>query len=683
MADIELLSPAGGMAQLKAAVQSGADAVYLGGPLFSARYGAANFSAEELKEAVKYCHIYGTDVHAAVNTLIKEKELDSLEEYISLLADIGVDAVLVQDMGAAELIKKICPSMPLHASTQMTVTSLEGVRYLEDMGFSRVVLSRELSCDEIAKICAGAKAEIEVFVHGAICMCYSGQCLMSSILGGRSGNRGRCAQPCRLPYTLTDGKDKANAHILSPKDMALINELDTLRRIGVKSLKIEGRLKRPEYVSAVTGLYRKYLDYPSKVSADDMNELQNAFSRGFTDGYFKNRLGKGMMSHKDPSNSQNSFTKEAIQRANGEIFTRKIPVNIEARISEWEPMELCISDFEGHSVSVYSEEIAEAAKNTPLDEARVKKQLAKLGSTPYVAENVNVCIDDNVIIGIGAINSLRREAAELLSEQRAYRKEKKTYNYVRNTDQREKHSMALRIEVRTENQLRAAMDCGIQEIIAPASVIKKAAELGFKGKLIQKCSDIYKNEELLCGDVEISNAASAVRYDDVKRYGGFRLNVYNSESVQHYSYLESVTLSPELNLKEIRELLNNTDVSAEIIAYGRIPLMLMKNCPVKAMGRCAKSKSSYVLKDRKNQEFPLICLDDCKCMILNSKPLFMADKIRDMPNVDFARLMFTVEDYNETVEIINLYKDALNANAIVNPFGENEFTRGHFYRGVE
>lgn len=256
--DIELLAPAGSSEALHAAVQSGADAVYIGGTSFNARQSAKNFTIEDIKREADYCHLYGVDLHVTLNTLIKERELKKVIEYVEALNDAGVDALIVQDLGVAKLIRKICPDMPLHASTQMTVTSLEGVRYLEDMGFTRVVLARELSCDEIKKITDNAKAEIEVFVHGALCMCYSGQCLMSSILGARSANRGRCAQPCRLNYTLTDnmGTD-INAYALSPKDLAMVDELNRLRGIGVKSLKIEGRLKRAEYVSAVTGIYRR------------------------------------------------------------------------------------------------------------------------------------------------------------------------------------------------------------------------------------------------------------------------------------------------------------------------------------------------------------------------------------------------------------------------------------------
>ena len=277
---MELLAPAGGMRELKAAVGSGADAVYMGAAAFSARAGAGNFTEEEMREAVRYAHTYGVKVHCAINTLIKENEFCEAVSTAVIAAKCGVDALIIQDIGFAGHIRKVLPDIELHASTQMTVTSLEGVRYLEKMGFSRVVLARELSLSEIEYIAKNAKAEIEVFVHGAICVCYSGQCLMSSILGGRSGNRGRCAQPCRLPYELTEGeKICGSGYILSPKDMALIKHLDKLRKAGVASLKIEGRLKSAEYVSAVVGVYRKYLDSDGEVTDEDMAELKNAFSR--------------------------------------------------------------------------------------------------------------------------------------------------------------------------------------------------------------------------------------------------------------------------------------------------------------------------------------------------------------------------------------------------------------------
>jgi len=681
MAHIELLSPGGSMESLKAAVQSGADAVYVGGPLFGARQSATNFTLEELQQATDYCHVYGVDIHVTLNTLIKETELPRLEEYIRELCKINIDAVIVQDMGVARYIKQICPQMVLHASTQMTVTSLEGVRYLEEMGFSRVVLARELSKEEIAYICKRAKAEIEVFVHGAICMSYSGQCLMSSILGGRSGNRGRCAQPCRLMYTLDDGREKQSAYVLSPKDMALVNNLNELKKIGVKSLKIEGRLKRSEYVSAVTGIYRKYLDGGEQVNSKDMQELTQAFSRsGFTDGYFTKRLGKGMMCHQNPSNAEKNFyTQEAIKRTQGQ-FIRKIKINISASLEEGMPLNITMYDNDGNYASAESQSVAEVAQNTPLSEERLKAQLQKLGQTPFEAQSIDVFVSGNATIAISEINDLRRKAAALLWEQRAAREPKQIFDIEKRVSPKREREQSIICEVRTPDQLRAAIESGVGTIVMPRELIDSAKK--FEGKVVQKCTDIFSEEEILSEEIEISNPAQAHYYNNVKMHGGMRLNICNSEAAEHYSYLDDITLSPELNIKEINALIQNTDAQVGIIAYGRIPLMLMKNCPIKAMGKCAKGKDSHKLIDRKREEFPLLCKENCICELINSKPVFVADKLGDIPKVNFLRLLFTTEDYAQSKRIIELYQDALSGKTVKNPFGENEFTRGHLYRGV-
>lgn len=681
MADIELLSPGGSFDALKAAVQSGADAVYVGGPKFGARQSSENFTKETLKEATDYCHGYGVDIHVAVNTLIKENELSELIDYIRYICKIKVDAIIVQDMGVAELIKKICPKMPLHASTQMTVTSLEGVRYLEKMGFSRVVLARELSKDEIAYICANSKAEIEVFVHGAICMSYSGQCLMSSILGGRSGNRGRCAQPCRLAYTLSDGKTKDSAYVLSPKDMALINELDTLKKIGVKSLKIEGRLKKSEYVSAVTGVYRKYLDSGQKVTKEDKKELIDAFSRsGFTDGYFTSRLGKGMMCHQNPSNAdKNFYTPEAKRRCQGE-FVRKVAIYISATLKEGAPLEVIFYDDDGNCACVHSDALCEKAQKTPLSKDRVTSQLQKLGSTPFASQDIQLTADEDVTIPIGAINDTRRKAAEFLWQMRAQREEKEIFDLAKKEKVSVLREPYLVCEVRTEEQMRAVIESGIKALVMPKELIKNAK--GFDGKIIQKCTDIFSKEDIVADEIEISNAAGAYFYKNVKKHGSLRLNIFNSYAAEHYGYLEDITLSPELNIREINGILQNTTAKAGIIAYGRLPLMLMKNCPIKAMGKCAKGQSSYTLTDRKKEQFVLLCKEGCKCEIINSKPLYLADKLSEIPKVDYLRLLFTTESYKECKKIIQLYQEAISGNDVPNPFAQNEFTRGHMYRGV-
>lgn len=681
----ELLAPAGGEAQLRAAVQSGADSVYMGGYNFNARQSAKNFTPEQMREMIDYCHIYGVKTHIAVNTLIKEKELPELLDYAKGLNDMGADALIIQDIGAAEMIHTVCPEMELHASTQMTVTSLEGVRYLEDMGFSRVVLARELSKAEIEYICKRAKAEIEVFVHGAICQCYSGQCLMSSILGGRSGNRGRCAQPCRLQYSIT-GKNEFSGYFLSPKDMALINELEELKNIGVASLKIEGRLKRPEYVSAVTGIYRKYLDFPSKISAADMDELKNAFSRsGFTNGYFTGKIGSAMMSKADQSNQQNSFTPEAKARAAEGADFRKIPVNISAYLTEGEPIQITIYDNDGNCAVTFGTTNAQPAINRPLDAERLEEQLAKLGGTPFAAETITAEINGNITVPIKDINNARRQAVtELINQRKIFDKRIIKEFKLPQSIIRQGRTPKLTASVKTIEQAEAVISSGIDIIYAPPKIAARLTENYPTLKIVTDTGSIFEPEEILGDTVLVSSNGATSYYADKRLRGDFRLNIFNSLSAQHYSNFESITLSPELNLGELGAILKHTDVAAEVIGYGRLPLMIMKNCPLKAANKCQGKKNESCLKDRKNEEFPIICGKNCVCELINSKPIYMADKLNDLisKNVDYIRLMFTIESAAECGSITELYKKALNGENVGNPFGENNFTRGHFYRGT-
>ncbi len=685
--NMELLAPAGNGAALRAAVQSGADAVYIGGSEFGARHSAENFSSEEMKKWIDYCHLYGVDVHVTVNTLIKEKELQALQKYVKELNFAGADALIVQDIGAAEIIKNTVPDMTLHASTQMTVTSAEGVKYLEEMGFSRVVLARELSEKEIEYICKNTNAEIEVFVHGAICMCYSGQCLMSSILGGRSGNRGRCAQPCRLPYELIEnGKKAESGYLLSPKDMALVNELETLKKIGVSSLKIEGRLKRPEYVSAVVGVYRKYLDNGGEASKDDMRSLTDAFSRsGFTDGYFKNKLGKRMMSYASAGNSaENKFTAAAKERASESANFRKIPVNIEATLKKGEPLELTFYDGDGNRVAAAGQTAAEEAVNRPLDKKRLEEQLLKLGQTPFICEKTEVYADSGVTLPVKEINAVRRAAAEKMIIERQRRDTRVVTDFtVPALSEKDGAEIVLTAEVSDVNQLKAALDGGIKTIYAPLKVIETVS--GVDGiNLIAKASEIFSHENIKTDGVLVSSTAAAYKYKNKKLYGDFRLNVFNSMTANHFSDFETVTLSPELNLHEIRAAAENALPKLEVIGYGRIPLMIMKNCPIKALGKCRRDGRVYTLRDRKHEEFPVMCGENCIAKLLNSKPVFTADKICDLKKlkINSIRLIFTVENFSQCGKIIDVYKKALSGKKIDNYLADNSYTRGHFYRGV-
>lgn len=684
------------MAQLKAAVQSGADAVYLGAGSFSARAGADNFDYDALSEAVKYCRMYGVKVHCALNTLIKEKELPLAVETAVNINNCGVDAIIIQDIGLASHIKRLLPDIELHASTQMTVTSLEGVKYLEEHGFSRVVLARELSLKEIERIANGARAEIEVFVHGAICECYSGQCLMSSMIGGRSGNRGRCAQPCRRKYDIVNGQtaEISDIYALSPKDMSLIDHLSELRRAGVASLKIEGRLKSPEYVSAVVGVYRRYIDNAMSVTAEDKQELKNAFSRsGFTDGYFTGTLGRNMMSHDNPANNSGSiYTDAARERAEGKVV-RRIPISIFASLREGDVLRLTAYDENGNCAAAEGTIPAEKAVSKPLDEERMRGQLSKLGATVFCASDIGMDIDEGITIPVKEINETRRRLIDELVS--CFEPECGRVNDVplKFSECQTVHEPYLTAEVTTAEQAEAVLRCGakIRRMFVPPSVaeVLKRSDCGME--IVTKTADIYREEKIVTDSVSVSSFAALHRYGKKALYGDFRLNIYNSLTVAEFSSLKTVTLSPELNLSEIRDITSHTDGDkCEVIGYGYIPLMIMKNCPVKALGKCMHGgKKHYRLRDNKNKEFTVMCGSGCggtgkvPAVLLNSLPIYTADILNEVTGAGAAaiRLCFTVESGAECERIIDLYKSALDGKR-VEPMAENTFTRGHLKRGV-
>lgn len=679
MVFMELLSPAGSFDTLKAAVQSGADAVYIGGSKFSARKGAVNFSMDEIKEAVKYCHLRGAAVHVAANILIKEKEKEEFLSYMGELSDAGVDAVIIQDIGMAQATHAMYPDLPLHASTQMTAASVVAVRFLENMGFSRVVLARELSQKAIADICANTNAEIEVFAHGAICMCYSGQCLMSSIIGGRSGNRGMCAQPCRLPYKI-GGK---TAYHLSPKDLCMINRLDELEKAGVTSLKIEGRLKRKEYVAAVCGIYRKYMDNGQTVSKEDIKELLDAFNRsGFTDAYFDDKADRHMMSLENPSNiSENVFTEEVLKKCRPDANLRRSEVYISARLYKDEPFSVCIWDEKGHFAEAHSDKKAEKAQNRPMDAQRLSSQLMKLGDTPFFAENVETDIESDAVIAVSEINDTRRRAIRELERQilTSQNRRKLSYNLT-GTEKSLPEKILITAYVSTYEQALACEKACIDIVYADTHLAnrlnKEFSNIAAKLPPVMRADREYAIPET--DTVLISNIGQI--NPEKKCIGDFRLNITNSESVRFFDNLERITLSPELNVKEAEKI----SAGCEVIAYGRIPLMVTENCPLKNCGMCQKFNMKHSISDRRNEVFPIKCAEGCVCEILNSKPIYMADKaeILKKMKVGAIRLIFTVENSRECGKIIEEYKMGLMGKTVKAP-PENTFTRGHFFRGIE
>jgi len=680
MKDIELLAPAGGIEALQMAVMSGADAVYIGGK-FSARSETAVFTTEEMKSAIDFCHLYGVKVHVAVNTLIKENEIDVLGEYIKELCEMGVDAVIVQDIGAAGIFRTVVPSLELHASTQMTVTSLSGVKYLEENGFSRVVLARELSEKQITHICKNSKAEIEVFVHGALCMCYSGQCLMSSIIGGRSGNRGKCAQPCRLPYEIiSHDKVQKNGYLLSPKDLSLFDELEKIRKAGVDSLKIEGRLKRAEYVGTVVGTFRRCLDR-GQSDKNDYKELLDAFNRGgFTKSYFKGERGKSMMSGANPGNIADGVYPERVKKILNGTIKRTVPVRMYAEFFTGMPLKLKVTDGE-NTVEVKTDIAAEPALNKPIDRSMLSERLSKTGGTCFEAVSVDVNTDEISIIPAKEINALRRLALEKLSVKRMEISKREIFDFEKTKFSNRKNNIMLSAEVNTSEQAKIVLSSGIKRIYADKNIID---ELGNREEFVEKLPQISHEQEIAENKrCLVSGIGQWYDNSDKDRYVNYRMNVTNSYTVREFKDAKCICVSPELNLKEIKAVAEKTSVPLEIIGYGRLTLMTMANCPLKAAGVCRKENKSYRLRDRKKQEFLVMCGKGCIAELINSKPLYMADKWSDIKKsgVDAVRLVFTVEDAGECERVCRAYSDAFAGNAVPS-MQENTFTRGHFYRGV-
>lgn len=672
---MELLSPAGNFECLKAAVKSGADAVYIGGTAFSARRNAKNFSDEEIKEALTLCHLHGVRLYVAVNILIKESELPSALSYVKSLIESGVDGIIIQDLGLLSSVRKMSSEIFINASTQMSIGSSSACEFAKKLGADRVVLARELSFDEIKSIKKHTDIELEAFVHGALCMSWSGQCLISSVIGGRSGNRGLCAQPCRLNYTLLkDGKIKSrNLPLLSLKDICLADKISKLDGIA-DSLKIEGRMKSPEYTASVTALYKKAIK--GEITPEEIEKTLSFFSRGGSSlGYFDGRKFDKMMDY--DTKEKISAERADVVLLKEEDLSKKRTITMELTAKTGDALLLV-----AHCDGFYAEakgDILEVAKKD-FDELRAKEQLEKLGDTAFVAKNTKVYAYNNPFVPVSAINALRREVCRDLERQicESYKKSAKTIDIPTSHSVR-RTTPQLLIEVSTKEQLTAGKEMGDFDILTSYELskdipsdfvlcpaVKKEGEketFGAKKIMVQNIGQISKNAEL---------------------YGGERLNVTNSFTckVLKDEGFRRVTLSPELNIKEIREITKNTDIETEVIAYGHLPIMVMENCVIKSQGLCQKQGGKFELEDRMHERFPIIC-ENCRNILLNSVPLYMADKASDLLslNVDVFRLKFTIEDGATVKKVISAYKDALLGK--IPKSNIEKITRGHFYRGAE
>ena len=692
---LELLAPAGSMEALRAAVQNGANAVYLGCGQFNARQSAKNFTPQTLAEAVKYCHIRGVAVHLTLNTLVSDKETNDVITLIRHAAQCGVDAFIVQDLGVVRLCREIAPDVPVHGSTQMTIHSLPGVRMCAAWGFTRVVLSRELSREEIRYICANSPIEIEVFGHGALCMGYSGQCYLSAAIGGRSGNRGRCAQPCRQSY----GYDRwQGRYPLSLKDNCLVQYVKDLEEMGVASLKLEGRMKRPEYVAAVTQVYRKAID-TGVVTKPMAKQLMDAFNRqGFTDGYYRGQTGSHMFGIREERNENQAWAKD-MRQTYETVENGLVPVVFQMSVTP-EGSHLTVSDPEGRVVSLNGP-IPELARTVMLTREDLVARLSKTGGTPYKCLNVIADVAPGLTLSAATINSMRRDVLNLLTAQRARHKDPR----LNKPEKIPKHPGVkghpeLTIQVTSREQITGKLlKMAPAMLYVPVHILAEDPEFTLQltqkvpvcavaprivhdGELEQLKNKLFTVQQLGVKDVLVGNLALLVTAKEchMQARGDFGLNLYNSGAMHVAGALglASACLSFEMTLPQIRDV--NKAVPSEILVYGRMPLMLTENCLIRGKtGQCTCHLAPAKLTDKTGAEFPIIRDgNSCRSVLLNGKKLNLLDRQDDLSHLGLwaTRVYFTTENAREVDRVLG---NVLNPM----PFDPGASTRGLYLRGVE
>ncbi|MFR9309921.1 U32 family peptidase [Hydrogeniiclostridium mannosilyticum] len=692
---MEILAPAGSPESLTAAVRAGADAVYLGASSFSARANAHNFDNEALAEAVRYCHAYGVKVYLAVNTVLRDEELPAALELVAYACQLPVDAVLVQDMGLFRLIGRAAPGLPLHASTQMSIHTPAGARALQQAGATRVVLSRELSLREMKGIAANASVELEAFVHGALCMSVSGQCYFSAMLGSRSGNRGLCAQPCRLPFQAEGG----TGHDLSLKDLSMVERVRELEAAGICCAKIEGRMKRPEYVAAAVSACRHAVDEGAPPPAL-LNSLRAVFSRsGFTTGYPDGRLGREMFGTRQ---------KEDVAAATNQVLSglrglykserRRVPVHFFLDIHRGLPSRLIVRDAEGYEAAVEGE-IPQPALNRPLDAAFCEKQLGKTGGTPFLPAEYTCKIDEGLSLPIPMLNGLRREALKRLETARRQRPPVSFHAPVLLAQEHASsppRPVPARLPLRGRfpddslpDAARALEWCYLpytlpserfQTLTAAGYRIALELPRGLFGLEDAVAAQLTRLWQAGARDVWAGNigAAQLAKELGFTVHGGFSLNLLNGEALAWYREfgLADAELSFELTLRQAAAI--GDTLKRGLLLYGHLPLMLTRNCPAaNGPGGCRHCKvagKTAVLTDRRGAAFPVQCFGACS-EVLNTVPLEMSDRLAEVQNLDFGVLRFTVEAPAARAAVIQRYLTAQPP--------EKEYTRGLYYRGIE
>lgn len=792
----ELLAPAGEFESLRAAVLNGADAVYVGGKSFSARQFAGNFNDDEMAQAVRFCHAYNVKIFVTINTLMNNSEIKDAVNYAAFLYSIGVDAVIVQDIGFLKTLREQIPDFEVHGSTQMTVHNLEGVNLLYEMGVKRIVLSRELSLKEIKYIKENTKAEIEVFVHGALCISFSGQCLFSSMIGGRSGNRGKCAQPCRMQYRINDKGEKA--YFLSPKDMAALDFLQEIVNIGVDSLKIEGRMKKPEYVATVISSYRRALD--GKTSPEDFEKVAQAFNRGgFTSGYFLGKQGNEMMSTSRPKNwgtylgtvvsVKGKFASVKLEKplniGDGvELFNRekgapvssirvrgnnveaakageiaeiylegarpkdvvhksfdiklvreaeesfkgknilKSPLKASFRAVKGSRITLTLSTPSGKYIEVFGDE-PEIAVKTPTTEEKVRESLSKTGDTPFYFEIINIEMDKDIAVPASKINSLRREGIERLLDELQNKHELKKLD-LRLQIQRSKEGAAPKIAVTTGriDIACASIDAGCHVVFYGGDKLRinngsfedvvkysngRALVYPWIPEIVLEEHDKIKSDILRYKSMEIDRALcgnlgiySLLKDENFNVYLDRGFNIFNSNACSTFENC-GCFLSPELNFRQLRDLISKTNKTAIVMVHGRIKLMVNRNCIIgSAMGHgktgCPSLCGNTInyITDRMGEKFAVATDWQCRSHIYNSKVLCSIEHMREILslNTDYVLMNFLDEKASEAALAVRAYKDGIErgmeGNFDLSEAGDallkslqGNMTKGHFFRGVE
>lgn len=816
--NIELLAPAGSWEALEAAVNAGADAVYMGGRAFGARAYASNFDKEEMAKAVYFAHMHRVRLYVTVNTLVDDSELGELADYLLFLNNVGVDGIIVQDLGVIRLARRIVPELPLHASTQMTITNSGGVDFAVAAGMERSVLARELSLKEIDAACKRG-TEIETFIHGALCVCYSGQCLMSSLIGGRSGNRGRCAQPCRLPYKLLNGKGEdmlsgkdAGQYLLSPKDMNTLHILPQLIETGVVSYKIEGRMKRPEYVAVVVDAYRRaidsYLAGNYHVPEEDFANIEQIFNRDFTTAYMVNRPGKEMMSDRRPNNRgvlvgrvakldkqrnkaviklekelhlgdglefwvsvggrvgttvtemlrngavvESAASGEQVTidvpkgvRLNDRVFRtldsrlmayagqffgtdakKRISVDVVVTAKLGQPMTVVMTDDEGNVGYGETDFIVEAARKRALDEATVRKQMDRLGSTEYFLSSMQFIHDENVMVPMSEMNEARRMACEALDAARleAFAPSRTLVHGYKEqlTPNAHRHRWSagkLTVHCDSVAKINVALQAGAERILfggdcfnhqLPANsdyarvteMCRKAGrEVAFATPRIIKEAQLNYFDKLFALWQELEPDLVYInnnglwpltqKYPQLKPVADMSLNIFNSQALQFWQENGAVSavLSPELTMMQVEHLTSVSPLPLECIIQGRLEMMVSEYCVGGSFlgdlhkGECRfNCREQLFLGDRKEARFPIATDQFCHMHILNAHELSLVASVQHMAEIGVASLRIDGRNYEEAklAELIELYRKVLGG-AVETPENLPGTTRGHYYRGV-